>query len=64
MTGHRAHALLARLDGTAQAELVARGELSTSDLLEACAARLEALNPLLRALPTVDLERARRAPPP
>lgn len=52
---------LARLDGVAQAELVARGELGSSELLDAFAERYEALNPLLRAIPTVDLERARAA---
>ena len=45
---------LARLDGVAQAELVARGELSAAELLEACAERLEALDPLLNAVPVVD----------
>lgn len=54
---------LARLDGVAQAELVARGELSAAELLEACAERIEALNPLLRAIPALDLERARAAKP-
>lgn len=52
---------LARLDAVAQAELVARGEVKASELLDAFSARLEALNPLLRAVPTVDLERARAA---
>lgn len=55
-------ASLARLDGVAQAELVARGELTRGELLDACAARIEAMNPLIRALPTVDVERARSAP--
>jgi amidase len=54
---------IARLDGVAQAELVARGELSAAELLEACAERLELLNPLLNAVPTVDLERARAVKP-
>lgn len=52
---------LARLDGMAQAELVARREVEASELLDAFAERFEALNPLLRAIPTVDLERARAA---
>jgi amidase len=52
---------LARLDGVAQAELVARREVEPSELLDAFAERCEALNPLLRAIPTVDLERARAA---
>ncbi|HEY0095546.1 MAG TPA: amidase family protein, partial [Archangium sp.] len=54
---------LARLDGVAQAELVARGEVSAAELLEACAERLEALNPLLNAVPALDLERARAVKP-
>jgi amidase len=52
---------LARLDGAAQADLVARGEVKRSELLDAFAERLEALEPLLRAVPTADLERARAA---
>jgi amidase len=54
---------LARLDGVAQAELVARGEVSPAELLQACAERVEALNPLIRAIPTLDLERARALKP-
>src|SRR5687767_15007823 len=54
---------LSRLDAVAQAELVARGELSAAELLDACAERIEAVNPLLRAIPTVDLERARAVKP-
>src|SRR5688500_3672119 len=54
---------LARLDGVAQAEVVARGELSAAELLEGFAERLEALNPLQNAVPTVDLERARAVKP-
>src|SRR5262245_61325864 len=41
---------LARLDGTAQAELCARGDVSEEELFEACLARIGALNPLLRAV--------------
>ncbi len=52
---------LSQVDGVAQAALVARGELTASELLEAFAERLEALNPLLRAVPVVDIERARAA---
>jgi amidase len=52
---------LSRLDGVAQAELVARGDVQPSELLDAFAERYEALNPLLRAIPTVDLERVRAA---
>lgn len=54
---------LARLDGVAQAELVARGEVSAAELLEACAQRVQALDPLLRAISTLDLDRARATVP-
>jgi amidase len=50
---------LARLDGVAQAELVARGELSALDLLEACQRRFELINPLLSAVVSHDFEAAR-----
>ncbi|MCA9663796.1 MAG: amidase [Myxococcales bacterium] len=50
---------LARLDGVAQAELVARGELAREELLDACAERVAALNPLVRAVTALDLEGAR-----
>ncbi len=50
---------LSQLDGVAQAALGARDDLTASELLEAFAERLEALNPLLRAVPVVDVERAR-----
>jgi len=50
---------LARRDGVAQAELVARGEVSAAELLDACVERIEAMNPLIRAIPTLDLARAR-----
>jgi amidase len=53
-------ASLARLDGVAQAELCARGEVSPDELLDACMARIDALNPLLRAVVTV----ARESHPP
>lgn len=49
-------ASLARLDGMAQAEQCARGEVSEDELLEACLARIDALNPLLRAVVTVARE--------
>jgi amidase len=49
-------ASLARLDGVAQAELCARGELSADELFDACLARIDALNPLLRAVITVARE--------
>jgi amidase len=50
---------LARLDGVAQAELVARGELTALELLESCRQRVELLNPLLRAVVSHDFEAAR-----
>jgi amidase len=53
------HDFLARLDGVAQAELVAKGELSALDLLDAFERRLTALNPLLHAVVTTDLEAGR-----
>ncbi|WP_426755590.1 amidase [Myxococcus sp. Y35] len=49
-------AVLARLDGVAQAELCARGEVQASELFEACLARIDALNPLLRAVVTTARE--------
>lgn len=56
-------ASLARLDGVAQAELCARGEMSAEELLDACLARIDALNPLLRAVVTIDREHSRPAGP-
>mgnify|MGYP002777821414 CR=1 FL=1 len=53
----------ARLDGVAQAQLVARGEVSAAELLEACAERIAALDPLLRTITSLDLERARARRP-
>jgi amidase len=50
---------LARLDGVAQAELVARGELTALDLLDACRQRFELMNPLLHAVVSQDFEAAR-----
>ena len=50
---------LARLDGVAQAELVARREVSADELFDACLARIDALNPLLRSVVTVARERPR-----
>jgi len=47
------HLELARLDATAQAELVAKNQLTARELREACAERIEALNPLLHAIVTV-----------
>lgn len=48
---------LARLDGVAQADLVARGELTAAELFEAALDRVDALNPLLRAVVTIARER-------
>ncbi|WP_257463105.1 amidase family protein [Archangium lipolyticum] len=53
-------ASLARLDGMAQAELCARGEISADELFDACLARIDALNPLLRAVTTAARERPRQ----
>lgn len=47
------------LDATALAELVARCELDAVELLEACCARIEALEPSIHALAGMDVERAR-----
>jgi len=52
---------LATMDATAQAELVARGEMSASELVDAAIARIEALNPTLNAVIHTDFERARVA---
>jgi amidase len=54
---------LADVDAIAQAELVARGELTAGDLLDAYEQRYRATNPLIRAVVTSDLEQARRRPP-
>src|SRR5258705_211515 len=40
----------AKLDATAQAALVSRGEVSSTDLVEAAIARIEAVNPALNAV--------------
>src|SRR6187399_2825889 len=50
---------LARLDGVAQAQLVARGELSAQDLLDACQRRLQLVDPLLHSVVSHDFEAAR-----
>jgi len=54
-------ATLARLDAMAQADLCARGEVSPAELFDACLARIDALNPLLRAVVSVRRERRRAA---
>lgn len=50
---------LARMDAVGQAELVRRGEVKPSELVEAGIARLEKLNPRLNAVIHPALERAR-----
>lgn len=50
-----------RLDATAQAALVRRGEVSPLELVDAAIARVEALNPVLNAVVTRTFERARDA---
>lgn len=54
---------LAKLDGVAQAELVARGELTAAELLDACAARFERCEPLIHSTVTLDFARARALEP-
>ncbi|NVB77467.1 MAG: amidase [Kofleriaceae bacterium] len=54
---------IARLDATAQAELVARGELTAAELLDAAEDRVNRLEPLLHTMATVDFERARARRP-
>jgi amidase len=52
---------LAKLDATAQAELVRAGDLSPVELVEAAIDRCERLNPILNAVIHPALERAREA---
>ena len=47
------------LDATAQAELVARGDVSPVELVDAAIARIEALNPALNAVIHERYDRAR-----
>ena len=54
---------LVHLDGAAQAELVARGELSETELLDACANRIERCDPLIHSAVSLDWERARAFKP-
>ncbi len=49
---------LARLDGIAQAELVARGELSAAELIQAALRRSTAQGPRLNAIVTASFDRA------
>ncbi len=51
---------IARLDATAQAELVRRGEVSAGELVEGSIARIERLDPSLNAVIHKVYERARR----
>jgi amidase len=50
---------LMRLDAVAQAEMVRKGEVSASDLVEASIARIEKLNPTLNAVVTPMFDTAR-----
>lgn len=50
---------IARLDATAQAELVRRGEVKPLELVDEAIARVEALDPQLNAVATRQFERAR-----
>lgn len=54
---------IALLDATAQAELVARGELTAAELLDAAEERVNRLEPLLHTMATVAFDRARAARP-
>ena len=48
-----------KLDAVAQAELVARGEVSALELVDSAIAQLQALEPMIHALDSTDFERAR-----
>ena len=50
---------LARLDAVAQAELVQRGEIKPSELVDAAIARAEKLDPQLNAIVLPSFEKAR-----
>jgi amidase len=52
---------LARLDAVAQAELVAAGQLTPTELVEAAIDRIERLNPRLNAVVTTTYDQARAA---
>lgn len=49
---------LALLDAVGQAELVRRGDVTATELVEAAIARIEAVNPLLNAVVSTDCDRA------
>jgi amidase len=55
----RPAAEIARLDATAQAELVRRGEVSAGELADWAIERIEALNPQLNAVVTSIFEQGR-----
>lgn len=52
---------LCDLPATAQAELLRAGRLSARELLAACLARIEAVNPQVNAIVTLDVEAAEKA---
>jgi amidase len=52
---------LGRLDATAQAELVERGEVTSTELVESAIARIEVLNPSVNAVVTTAFQEARNA---
>ena len=52
---------LFRLSARAAVELLKKGEITPGDLLDAMAARVEAVEPAVNALPTLCLDRARTA---
>jgi amidase len=52
----------ASLDATGQAELVRKGEVTPSELVEAAIVRIEKLNPQLNAVITPLFEKARTPP--
>jgi amidase len=54
---------IARLDATAQAELVQRKELTAAELLDAAEERVRLLEPLLHTMATTDFARARTVRP-
>lgn len=60
-TGLSSESPLARLDATAQAELIAKGEVTPSELLEDAIARIETLNPRINAIVLSLFDQARTA---
>ncbi|MBL8609373.1 MAG: amidase, partial [Myxococcales bacterium] len=51
-------AAFARLDATAQAELVAKGEVTAVELVDACEKRVAAVDRVVHAFVATDFERA------